>query len=200
MVRTVTPTKKSDSKPKEPTSTTMATTAKPETPKAPAPTPAAQPQQPLTANKQTATVAKLKAAWLERGIKFDQLAEKQDGKFILLQPTPDWPIIRVGPTGGIELPQIRSYAKAWDAALDGFAIWQKQQARDQKKANTAKPAPPPAAKPQPTPAAKPDTPTARKQKRAPLARSLSGVVPPEVHIVHDVVFPSVFFRSRSSRR
>ena len=133
-----------------------------EPPKPMTATPTTPPQP--TANKQSATVAKLKAAWLEEGIKFDQLTEKQDGKFCLLQPTPDWPIIRVGPTGGIELPQIRSYAKALDAAMDGLAIWQKQQARDAKKASTAAPAPPQAPKAQSAPAAKPETPAARKAK------------------------------------
>jgi len=65
------------------------------------------------------------------------MTEKHDGKFCLLQPTPEWPLVRVGPTGGIELPQIRSYAKAWDAALDGLAVLTKQQQRDQKKAAAA---------------------------------------------------------------
>jgi len=142
-------------------STTVATTAKPETPKIPAPT---TPPQPTTATKQSQTVAKLKEAWMQKGINLDQLTEKPDGKFVLLQPTPAWPVIRIGPTGGIELPQIRSYAKAWDAALDGLAIFQKQQARDQKKATaTSAPA---AAKPQPAPApaAKPETPATKKQK------------------------------------
>jgi hypothetical protein len=123
--------------------------------------PTAQPQ-PLS--KQQQTVAKLKTAWLEKGINLDKLTEKQDGKFTLLQPTPEWPIVRVGPTGGIELPAIRSYAKAWDAALDGLAVWQKQQARDAKKAVTATPPPAQAAKPQSTSASKPETVTAKKQK------------------------------------
>lgn len=158
MVRTVTPTKKSDLKPKEPTSTPTPTA---QAPKAPAPTPATQPQP---ANKQLATVAKLKAAWTEKGVKLDQLTEKPDGKFVLLQPTPDWPIVRIGPTGGVELLQIRSYAKAWDAAVDGLAVWQKQQVRDQKKASTAKPAATQAAKPQPASVAKTETPGVRKQK------------------------------------
>ncbi|HLV88874.1 MAG TPA: hypothetical protein VKV39_17945 [Candidatus Sulfotelmatobacter sp.] len=127
--------KKPDVKPKEPP---VASTAQaPKAPKPETPTPAQQP-----ASKQLATVAKLKAAWTEKGINLDHLTERQDGKFTLLQPTPEWPIVRVGPTGGIELPEIRSYAKAWDAALDGLAVYKKQQARDAKKqASTPKPAP-----------------------------------------------------------
>ena len=130
-------------------------------PQAPKPmaTSASQPQP--TATKQSQTVAKLKAARTEKGIKLDQLSERQDGKFTLLQPTPEWPIVRIGPTGGLELPQIRSYAKAWDAAVDGLVVWQKQQARDQKKAATATPPVALAAKPEPK---KPETPTAKKQK------------------------------------
>lgn len=98
------------------------------------------------------------------GVKLDQLTEKQDGKFTLLQPTPEWPIVRIGPTGGLELPQTRSYAKAWDAAVDGLTVWQKQQARDAKKASSAAPPPAQAAKPQSAPGAKTETPAVRKQK------------------------------------
>jgi hypothetical protein len=159
--------KKSDPKPKESISTpahvTVAKAAEPPKPTVPTPTPTTQPQP--TATKQSQVVAKLKQAWSEKGIKLDQLNERQDGKFILLQPTPEWPIIRIGPTGGVELPQIRSYAKAWDAALDGLAVWQKQQHRDQKKA-TATSAPAQAPKPQPpAQSVKPETPTARKARK-----------------------------------
>ena len=52
-----------------------------------------------------------------------------------------WPIVQLGPTGGIVLPQIRSYAKAWDAAMDGKAVFEKQQARDQKKITASAPQP-----------------------------------------------------------
>jgi len=142
----------------QPAPTTMAKApeaAKPEAAKPPA-------QQPAT--KRSKTVAKLKTAWLEKGIKLDKLAEKQDGKFVILQPTPEWPVIRVGASGGIELPTIRSYARAMDAAVNGLELLKKQTERDQKK--TAPPPPPVAgtAQPQPAPAAKPETPTPRKQK------------------------------------
>lgn len=164
MVNRMTPTKKSDPKQKESTSTPAhATTANaPVAAKPIAPTPAPQP----TASKQSTTVTKLKATWLERKVNLDQLNERQDGKFVLLQPTPEWPLIRIGPTGGIELPQIRSYAKAWDAAVEGLAVWQKQQARDQKKTATSTPPPAQTAKPQPpVPAVKPETVTARKARK-----------------------------------
>jgi hypothetical protein len=152
--------KQTKAEPQQPASTAQA----PQAPKPMAAAPTAQPQPP-TANKQSQTVAKLKAAWTEKGIKLDQLTEKPDGKFVLLQPTPQWPVIRIGPTGGIELPQIRSYAKALDCATDGLAAWQKQQARDAKK--TAPPPPPVAGavKPQPAPVAKPESPAAKKARK-----------------------------------
>jgi hypothetical protein len=158
----MTPTKKSEQKPKESTSIPAPTiTAKAAEPAKPAAATTAQPQH---ANKQLATVAKLKAAWTEKGINLNKLSERQDGKYTLLQPTPEWPLIRVGPTGGIELPTIRSYARAWDAALDGLAAWTKQQQRDQKKPAQAA-APASAPKPQPAPAAKPETPAVRKTRK-----------------------------------
>jgi hypothetical protein len=148
--------KESKRQPAEPASTAQA----PKAPKPDTPTPAPAPQSVVT-NRQTTTVAKLKAAWTEKGIKLDQLSERQDGKYTLLQPTSEWPIIRIGPTGGIELPQIRSYAKAWDAAVDGLAVWTKQQQRDHKRGASSAPA---AVKPQATPVAPKETPAIRKQK------------------------------------
>ena len=143
---------------------------KPEVQPQPAPaTPTVEPKtqtaQPQPISKQSQTITRLKTAWTEKGISLKELVEKQDGKFILLQPTPNWPISRIGPTGGVELPQIRSYAKAWDAAVDGLAVYQKQQARDQKKAATPSAPPAQAAKPQSTSAGKPETVTAKKARK-----------------------------------
>ena len=113
---------------------------------------------PAPVSKQMAMVDKLKAAWREARVDISKLEQKQDGKFVNLLVTPEWPIVQIGPTGGIALPQIRSYPKAWEAALNGLAIWTKQQARDQKKA--AAPAPQPEQKKEVTH----QTPTARKQE------------------------------------
>lgn len=135
------------------------TTAAPQT-TAPQATTKAEPAP----NRQQQTISKLKQAWTEKGVDLSKLSERQDGKFILLQPTPEWPLIRVGPTGGLELPQVRSFAKAWDACVDGLAVYQKQQARDQKKAAAAQATKPP--QPAVKPAAKTETPTARKQRES----------------------------------
>jgi hypothetical protein len=106
---------------------------------------------PVAASKQQVTLDKLKVAWAEKGVDLSKLEAKADGKFLLVTVAAGWPVIQLGPTGGIVLPQIRSYQKAWDAAVDGLAIFQKQQARDEKKATASAPmvkvaATPPAAK------------------------------------------------------
>ena len=123
-------------------------------------------------NRQMQTISKVKQAWTEKGVDLSKLSERQDGKFILLQPTPEWPLIRVGPTGGLELPQVRSFAKAWDACVDGLAVYQKQQARDAKKqaanAPTTK-APQPA-----TPAVKPPAAETTTQKKARQSKELEA--------------------------
>jgi hypothetical protein len=131
------------------------------TAQAPKPMAAAPTAQPQPASKQLATVAKLKAAWTEKGVDLSKLTEKQDGKFVLLQPTPQWPLIRIGASGGIELPEIKSYPRAFDAAINGKELLEKQTARAAKK--TAASAAP-AAKPQSAPAGKPETPAAKKHK------------------------------------
>ena len=165
MVRKMTP-KKHDTK----------SEAKPEVkpqpqPQTTAPQPTNQKPEPAP-SKQSVTISKLKQAWTEKGVSLKELSERQDGKFILLQPTPEWPLIRVGPTGGLELPQVRSFAKAWDACVDGLAVYQKQQARDAKKqaanAPTTK-APQPA-----TPAVKPPAAETTTQKKARQSKELEA--------------------------
>jgi hypothetical protein len=123
------------------------TTAQPaaaEQPKAevkPAATPASA-AAPVAASKQQVTLDKLKVAWAEKGVDLSKLEAKPDGKFLLVTVAAGWPIIQLGPTGGIVLPQIRSYQKAWDAALNGLEVFEKQNARDAKKASAAAPATP----------------------------------------------------------
>jgi hypothetical protein len=103
------------------------------------PAPAAAP---VAASKQQLTLDKLKVAWAEKGVDLSKLEAKADGKFLLVTVAPGWPVIQLGPTSGIVLPQIRSYQKAWDAAVDGLAVFEKQNARDAKKASAAAPATP----------------------------------------------------------
>ncbi len=123
----------------EPEVQPVAEQPKPEVKAAAAPAPAAQP---ATVSKQQVTLDKLKEAWTAKGVDLSKLEAKPDGKFVLVTVAAGWPIIQLGPTGGTVLPQIRSYAKAFDAAVDGLAVFQKQQTRDQKKAaTTAAPAP-----------------------------------------------------------
>jgi hypothetical protein len=113
--------------------------SKPEVKSAATPAPvAAAPAQP---SKQQATLDKLKAAWTEKKVDLSKMSVTMDGKFMLVIPAEGWPTIQLGPTGGVVLPQIRSYAKAWDAAVDGRALYQKQQTRDAKKATATAPAP-----------------------------------------------------------
>lgn len=126
------------------------TTAQAQQPKPevkPAATPAPAAAQPVAASKQQITLDKLKVAWAENGVDLSKLEAKPDGKFLLVTVATGWPVIQLGPTGGIVLPQIRSYAKAWDAALIGKELFDKQNARDQKKATAAAPAPPAAKAP-----------------------------------------------------
>jgi hypothetical protein len=142
-----------------PITNTQPTAEQPKPPAAPSPaaspTPAAQP------TKQDATIAKLKEAWTAKGVDLNKLSIRDDGKFKLVVVTPEWPTISIGPTGGISVLELRSYAKAFDAAVDGLALYDKQQARDAKKQTATAPIPPKAAAPE---APKPTT-TARKRQQ-----------------------------------
>ena len=144
-------------------------TQKPAEAPQPQPQPTATTPQATTPTKQEATLAKLKAAWAERGVNLNEITTKVDGKFMLVVVGPAWPTIRIGSGGGIDLPEIKSYPKAWDAAVEGDKLLAKQTERVAKKSAASVPAP--QAKPATPPAAKTateqkgETPTAKKAKQ-----------------------------------
>ena len=89
--------------------------------------------------KQAAAINQLTDGWKAKGVDLGKLTQTQDCKFVNLVVADGWPVVAVGPTGGINLPQIRSYSKPFDAAMDGKTLLEKQSARDAKK--SAAPAP-----------------------------------------------------------
>jgi hypothetical protein len=111
-------------------------------------------------SKQMQTVDTLVQGWKAKGVDLSKLTQVQDGKFINLVVAEGWPVVAVGPTGGINLPAIRSYNKPYDAALEGKALLEKQTARDAKKAAPA----PAKAQAAQTEQPKPETTTQRKAK------------------------------------
>lgn len=151
-------TKKLDQKKKE---------VQPQPTTAPAPKQeAAKPPAPVI-SRQRQTINKLRDAWKERGVDMSKLTETIDGKFINVVVGEGWPLVAVGPTGGLELPTIRSYAKAFDAAVIADQLLAKQTTRDLKKQATAKAPTAPAAAPSEMKEASSskETVTARKQKQ-----------------------------------
>jgi hypothetical protein len=107
----------------------------------PKPTPA--PAQPVAVSKQQMTIMKLTAALREqRQIEVKPEMLIADGKYINLLIGKEWPVIAIGPTGGIVLPVIKSYPKAFEAALDGDKLLAKQNEREAKKAAAAAPTAP----------------------------------------------------------
>ena len=116
-------------------------------------------------SKQQLILANLKAAWEARNVDLAKLEVIPDGKFLMVMVGPNWPLVKIGPTGGIDLPQIRSYAKAFDAAVNGDVLLKKQSDRMAKKAATStatSTAPVAEKKEEP----KADTPKATEQKRS----------------------------------
>ncbi len=101
-------------------------------------------------SKQMQTIEKLKDGWSAKGINLDKLTVKDDGKFKLLIVDAGWPTVQVGASGGITVLELKSYSKAFDASMDGLALYDKQKAREQKKtvAPTAPAAKAPAAEKQ----------------------------------------------------
>jgi hypothetical protein len=97
---------------------------------------------PAVASKQDMAIAKLKEGWTAKGVDLSKLLIKDDGKFKVLIVDQGWPRVTIGPTGGIVVTDLKSYAKAFDAAMDGLALYQKQQQREAKKTATATPTAP----------------------------------------------------------
>jgi glucan-binding YG repeat protein len=133
-------------------------------PPAPTPTLAATvaASVPATPSKQEVTIGKLKDAWIEKKVDLSKMQVKQDGKFILITVADGWPIVQIGASGGIVLPEIRSYPKAFEAALIGKELYDKQKSREAKKSSQPAPAPT-TTQPAPAPQQK-ETPSAKKAK------------------------------------
>jgi hypothetical protein len=122
--------------PKKPEATKSTTQPQPVAPaptEAPAPAPAAAAVA-VQPSKQQQKLEELKVAWVKRNVDISKLETKVDGKFLNVNVGEGWPLIVIGPTGGINLPQIRSYSNALDAAINGDTTWARQQERDAKKA------------------------------------------------------------------
>jgi len=93
-------------------------------------------------SKQQQTINRLREAWTQRGVSLEALTETQDGKYIMLT-MPNFPTVRVGSSGGLDLPTIKSYAKAFEAAVEADKLLAKQREREAKKsAATTAPAKP----------------------------------------------------------
>lgn len=125
---------------------------------------ATAPAKPETPMKQMQTLQKLTAAWVERKVDLSKMTATPDGKFLNIVVGEGWPVVRLGATGGIELPEIKSYPKAFDAAVEGDVLLKKQTERAaKKKAATAAPVKKTDEAVRPT-ATKPESPAVKKQK------------------------------------
>lgn len=117
----------------------------------PAPAPVPAQTAPAIPTKAEATLTKLKEAWAKRGVVLAKIIVRMEDKKMVIEIGDSWPRVEIGHGGGITLPQIRSYANAFNAAVDGDKLLARQTERDSKK--EAASAPPPAAKKATTPKA-----------------------------------------------
>lgn len=91
-------------------------------------------------SKQDMTIAKLREGWTAKGVDLSKMTVKDDGKFKVVVVAEGWPRVTIGPTGGVVVTDLKSYAKAFDAAMIGKELFEKQQAREAKKATATAPA------------------------------------------------------------
>jgi hypothetical protein len=128
--------KKQDAQPPKPAvpQTPAPPPATPTTEAPTAPAPAAAVATTLGASKQQMSLAKLKEGWTAKNIDLSKLQAKVDGKYLNVQVDETWPLITIGPGGGINIPAIKSYTSPFDAAMDAKTLLAKQVARDAKPA------------------------------------------------------------------
>ena len=131
-------------------------------------TTAPQPQTTPTPDKRELTIERLRTAWQAARVDLSKLSVQKVDKTWIVKVAEDWPAVHIGAGGGIELPGIRSYAKAFEAAVQAKDLLAKQSERDRKKQEQAakppiekKAAPAPAEQ---KPTAKKESMTARKQR------------------------------------
>ena len=134
---------------------------------APTPTPAATVAAPTSAqpSKQAQMIEKLMEGWKSKGVDLSHLTITDDGtKYKVLVVAEGWPTVAVGSSGGVTVRELKSYASAFEAALIGKELYDKQKAREAKKSSQPAPAPTtPQAAPAPQPKA--ETPAVRKGKQ-----------------------------------
>ena|ERR1039458_5240811 len=126
----------------------------PATPAAEQPTPtatpvmaAAAPAKPEAISKQSLAIMKLVVELREkREIEVKPEMIVQDGKFILILLGEAWPTIKVGPSGGISLPEIASYKESFDTWVKADELLAKKVVRAAKAAAAIAPAVPVPAK------------------------------------------------------
>lgn len=146
-------------KKQEPQATSTKQVTQPATPVVAQPTTTTAPK-PEVVSKQQQTVNRLIEAWTKRGVDIGKLDQRMDGKYLLLQ-LPNFPTIQIGANGGIDLPAIKSFPSAFQAAVEGDKLLLRQKEREAKKATASAPAPkPPAVKP----VESKESPTQKKQR------------------------------------
>lgn len=136
-------------------------------PPAPPPTPAATVAAPASAqpSKQEVTLTKLREAWTAKGVDLSKMTITDDGKFKLIVIDAGWPTVQIGASGGITVLELKSYASAFDAALIGKELFDKQKSREAKKNSQPTPAPTTQQAAPAAPQPKAETPAVRKGKR-----------------------------------
>jgi hypothetical protein len=97
---------------------------------------------PAQKTKQQLTIEKLIATLVElRKISAKKIDMRNEGSKVIMLIAANWPAVEIGRAGGINIPALKSYASAFEAAIHGDELLAKQQQREAK-ALAAKAAPP----------------------------------------------------------
>lgn len=102
----------------------------------------AKPEEAKVGKQQLAVMQLVVALREQRQIEVKPEQLKQDGKYVVVLAGEGWPEIYIGPSGGFNLPSVKSYPKADLATMvQADKLYAKQAQRAEKKAVAAAPKP-----------------------------------------------------------
>ena len=84
--------------------------------------------------KQTETLEQLKKQWEEREVEVEAVEVIEEAGKVVVAVGDGWPVIQIGKQGGVDIPQLKSYADGKEAAVVADQLLAKQTEREAKRA------------------------------------------------------------------
>ena len=84
--------------------------------------------------KQTEVVEQLKKQWEARDVEVEAIEVIEEAGKVVVAVGDGWPVVQIGKQGGVDVPQLKSYADGKEAAVVADQMLAKQTEREVKRA------------------------------------------------------------------